>query len=455
MRNTLRLLTGLLAFAAPAAAQPFVGVVCTDFVTGKFSVCEADAPWTATPDVATIGTDAVGRAHGGLVYIVNRLGADNLQVLDPAQDFATLHEFSTGTATNPQSVAFSADGSKAYLPRQNADDVLVMDPETGEWLDTIDLSAWADADGSCEVGDCIAVGERLFVAILRLNRDFFWTPVGDSYLAVIDMLTDTLVDCAPGTPGLQAIALAGANPSWELSRAGERIACACVGFYGLADGGVELVDPAALASEGFCVAESALGGDVGDVVWVSETRAYAIVTDTNGVTRVKAFNPSTGGGVWLVAPGTGYVYTDMELDAAGELFLADRTPGAEGLRVYLAETGEALGHRIATGLAPFDIVMPAAGTAAETPPALVAHLDAWPNPFNPTVTLALELPAAGPFSLAVFDALGRRVATLAEGVQLAGRFELTWRPENLPSGIYFARARTAVGEARTRLVLAK
>ncbi|MBM4118225.1 T9SS type A sorting domain-containing protein [bacterium] len=455
MRNSLRLLAGLLAFAAPAAAQPFVGVVCTDYVTGKFSVCEADVPWTATPDVATIHSDAVGRAHGGRVYIVNRLGADNLQVLDPAQDFATLHEFSTGTATNPQGVAFSPDGSKAYLPRQNADDVLVMDPETGEWLDTIDLSAWADADGSCEVGDCIAVGDRLFVAILRLNRNLYWTPVGDSYLAVIDMTTDTLVDCAPGTPGVQAIALAGKNPSWELSRAGELILCSCVGFYGLADGGVELVDPAALASLGYCVTESALGGDVGDAVWVSETRAYAIVTDTNGVTRVKAFNPSTGGGVWVVAPGTGYVYTDMELDAAGELFLADRTPGAEGLRVYLAETGEALGHRIPVGLAPFDVVMPAAGTAAETPPALLARLDVWPNPFNPAVTLSVELPAAGPLALRIFDALGKPVATLAEGVQPAGRREFVWRPEGLASGVYLARAETAAGAASARLVMLK
>lgn len=455
MRNPLRLLTALLVCAAPAAAQPFVGAVCTDYVTGKFSVCEANAPWTPTTDVATLHGDAIARVHGGLVYIVNRLGADNLQVLDPAQDFATLHEFSTGTGTNPQGVAFSADGAKAYLPRQNADDVLIMDPETGEWVDTVDLSAWADADGSCEVGDCLAIGNRLFVAILRLNRNYYWTPVGDSYLAVIDMTTDTLVDCAPGTPGLQAIALAGTNPSWELARAGELILCNCVGFYGLADGGVERVDPAALASLGLCITESALGGDVGDVVWVNATRAYAIVTDTSGNTRVKAFNPATGGGVWVVAPGAGYVYTDMELDAEGELFLADRTPGADGLRVYLAETGEALGHLIPMGLPPFDVVMPAGGTAADAAPALAARLEAWPNPFNPAVTLAIELPAAGPLRLEILDALGRRVATLAEGEQPAGRREFVWKPAGLPSGVYLARAEFTGGATSARLVLLK
>lgn len=455
MRDTLRLLAALLALAAPAAAQPFVGAVCTDYVTGKFSVCEADAPWTATPDVATIGADAVGRAHGGLVYIVNRLGADNLQVLDPAQDFATLHEFSTGTATNPQSVAFSPDGAKAYLPRQNADDVLVMDPETGAWLDTIDLSAWADADGSCELGDCLAVGDRLFVAILRLDRDFYWTPVGDSYLAVIDMATDTLVDCDPGAAGVQAIALAAANPSWELGRAGALIHCSGVGFYGLMDGGVELVDPVALTSLGLCITESTLGGDVGDVVWVSETLAYAIVSDASFNTSLKRFNPATGALIGTLAPGSGYVFTDMELDAAGELFVADRKLGADGLRVYAAATGQLLSAAINLGLPPFDVVMPAGGTAADAAPALAARLEAWPNPFNPAVTLAVELPAAGPFALRVYDALGRCVATLAEGDQPAGRREFVWRPEGLPGGVYFARADFAGGAASARLVLMK
>ncbi len=443
------------AAAAPAPAQPFVGAVCTDWVTGKFSVCESNAPWTATRDVATVHADAVGRAHGGLVYIVNRYGADNLQVLDPAQDFATLHEFSVGTATNPQAVAFSPDGAKAYLPRQNADDVLIMNPATGAWLGAIDLSAWADADGSCEPGDCIAVDGLLFVAILRLDRDFYWAPVGDSYLAVIDMATDTLVDCDPGQAGVQAIALQGANPTWELGRAGASIACACVGYYGLADGGVELVDPVALASLGHCVTESTLGGDLVDVVWVSEALAYAIVADAAFVTRVKRFNPSTGALLGTLATGTGYDFTDMELDGAGELFLADRRLGAEGLRVYAAATGELLSPAINLGLPPFDIVMPGGSTTAQTPPAAALRLAAWPNPFNPAVTLVLELPLAGALSLSIHDALGRRVATLHEGVQPAGRREFVWRPEDLPGGLYFARAETAAGTTSARLVLLK
>ena len=116
-RSLLISMLVLTAMAAVAAAQPFVGAVCTDYVTGKFSVCESNAPWPADIDVATIHSDAVAVAHGGLIYVVNRLAADNVQVLDPGAGFATVLEFSVGGGSNPQNIAFSTDGAKAYLPR--------------------------------------------------------------------------------------------------------------------------------------------------------------------------------------------------------------------------------------------------------------------------------------------------------------------------------------------------
>lgn len=80
---------------------------------------------------------------------------------------------------------------------------------------------------------------------------------------------------------------------------------------------------------------------------------------------------------------------------------------------------------------------------------------AWPNPFNPVTRLAFELPASGPVRLDVFDAVGRRVATLADGLHPAGRHEAVFDASSLPSGVYFARLQ-AGAEVRTRsLVLVK
>jgi photosystem II stability/assembly factor-like uncharacterized protein len=69
-----------------------------------------------------------------------------------------------------------------------------------------------------------------------------------------------------------------------------------------------------------------------------------------------------------------------------------------------------------------------------------------PNPFRTDSALRYVIPEAGRVRLEVFDAGGRRVATLADGQQDAGAHESLWRPDRsrtgsqaLPSGVYFAR----------------
>jgi len=68
---------------------------------------------------------------------------------------------------------------------------------------------------------------------------------------------------------------------------------------------------------------------------------------------------------------------------------------------------------------------------------------AYPNPFSEKTTLAYSLPAATEVRLEVFDLLGRRVSTLVEGVQGAGRYEVTFDPsvlsERLATGVYIGR----------------
>ncbi len=80
-------------------------------------------------------------------------------------------------------------------------------------------------------------------------------------------------------------------------------------------------------------------------------------------------------------------------------------------------------------------------------------LPAFPNPFNPSVTGAYELPAEGPVRLEVLDMRGRRVRVLVDGPQGAGRHRVVWdgtdsHGEPLPSGVYLVRLRAA-GRALT------
>lgn len=78
-----------------------------------------------------------------------------------------------------------------------------------------------------------------------------------------------------------------------------------------------------------------------------------------------------------------------------------------------------------------------------------------PNPVEQQVSLRVEVPSETRITLEVFDLLGRRVATLAEGRAVApGRHALSWRPsaDGLASGPYVVRLRSET-TVRTRRVV--
>ena len=77
-------------------------------------------------------------------------------------------------------------------------------------------------------------------------------------------------------------------------------------------------------------------------------------------------------------------------------------------------------------------------------------ISAHPNPFNSAVALEIHIPEDGG-KLRIFDIGGRQVADLSEGLS-AGKNTITWSPDNLPSGIYFARV-VAGGSSRTETIV--
>lgn len=63
----------------------------------------------------------------------------------------------------------------------------------------------------------------------------------------------------------------------------------------------------------------------------------------------------------------------------------------------------------------------------------------YPNPFTRQTVIPLGVPQASPVQIEVYDVLGRRVATLVDGILAAGRHEVTWSPQGLPAGLYLVR----------------
>ncbi len=77
----------------------------------------------------------------------------------------------------------------------------------------------------------------------------------------------------------------------------------------------------------------------------------------------------------------------------------------------------------------------------------------YPNPFNPTTTLAFELPQASRVSLNIYDVLGREIVALAEGDFEPGRHEVVFDARSVASGLYIARivAETEDGSVTSRI----
>jgi len=87
-------------------------------------------------------------------------------------------------------------------------------------------------------------------------------------------------------------------------------------------------------------------------------------------------------------------------------------------------------------------------------------ISAYPNPFNPSTTIVMDLPEGGVVSLKIFDALGRQVSNLLDGFVSAGRHQCVWNGWNsqgnqVSSGVYFLKMETAERIISHKLLLAK
>jgi hypothetical protein len=79
----------------------------------------------------------------------------------------------------------------------------------------------------------------------------------------------------------------------------------------------------------------------------------------------------------------------------------------------------------------------------------------YPNPFNPSTSISYALPEKSLVTIKVFDALGREVATLINGIKEAGNYNAEFNASNLSSGIYYYTIKAGEFSATKRMVLMK
>lgn len=79
----------------------------------------------------------------------------------------------------------------------------------------------------------------------------------------------------------------------------------------------------------------------------------------------------------------------------------------------------------------------------------------YPNPFNPSTIISFQVPAAGEVSLKVYDMLGRKVATLVEGVRSSGSHHVKFEASSLASGIYIYQLNSGDQQLTKKMMLIK
>ena len=79
----------------------------------------------------------------------------------------------------------------------------------------------------------------------------------------------------------------------------------------------------------------------------------------------------------------------------------------------------------------------------------------YPNPFNPSTTFSFSIPSKELVTLAIYNALGEKVADVVSKNMQAGNYEYNWNASNLTSGVYFARLTAGANVQVQKVMLLK
>jgi hypothetical protein len=202
----------------------------------------------------------------------------------------------------------------------------------------------------------------------------------------------------------------------------------------------------------------------GDSLWsrtfgaIDEDEAWDVVETSDGGYLIAGMTESFGSGdkdMWLVkmsldgdslwsqtygGPAADGAYALVQ-DFYGDYILAGKSwsfsAGRNDMWLVCAEGPD-------TGIKPSAPNMP-----------LNYALSVFPNPFNPHTLICFQMPVPGDLQIYLYDLQGKVIATLSDGWQLPGSYQIPLDASDHSSGIYFARF-TAGGVQQTqKLVLMK
>ncbi|MBU1239977.1 hypothetical protein KKF84_01705, partial [Myxococcota bacterium] len=175
----------------PVTEGTRVALFTTDYTSGSLSVVSMDGSSVKVDsDAALVHSDALGRSFDTELYVISRLGGDNIARFNP-QTWSVATQFSTGPGTNPQDFAMVSQ-CKGYISLYADDQLLIVDPSVGAAepiLGAINLFEYSDEDGSPEASFMTLDDGILMVAIQNLVN---YAPQGNGRIILVDTATDAV-----------------------------------------------------------------------------------------------------------------------------------------------------------------------------------------------------------------------------------------------------------------------
>ncbi|MBT5873040.1 MAG: T9SS type A sorting domain-containing protein, partial [Candidatus Latescibacteria bacterium] len=141
------------------------------------------------------------------------------------------------------------------------------------------------------------------------------------------------------------------------------------------------------------------------------------------------------------------------------MMLIPVTPLVDGTQLSLTQL-IVVERNAGTALVNFGVVTQSLAKSADLPTTF-ALTGNRPNPFNPSTTIAYEVPRQAHMTLTVYNILGQEVIRLVDEVKPAGRYSVVWngtnvRGQGVASGVYMYRLSSSTGfRDAQRMILLK
>lgn len=181
---------------------------------------------------------------------------------------------------------------------------------------------------------------------------------------------------------------------------------------------------------------------------------FSRAMDTSSVRLAFSLTPSIAGNFYWTNGNTTMLFDPLGSMPSGTVhtWTIDTTArSAGGMKLDASNTGHPN---------PLVIAFRTAGTTSaddepSAPPRSFGLRQNFPNPFNPSTSILVDIPQRTSGTLIVYDAAGREVARLLDGELLPGQRSVRFDGGTLPSGVYLCELRTTEFRSAIKVMLLK